>query len=60
MWLREIGDIDGSTGGSFRWRKYTRFVGMYQYCGRKGREDKLCSHVQGPLLLLSMPQFFWP
>jgi SAM-dependent methyltransferase len=30
MWLREIRDLGGSAGDSFRWRKRTRFGGMYQ------------------------------
>jgi SAM-dependent methyltransferase len=30
MWLREIRDLGGSTADSFRWRKRTRFGGMYQ------------------------------
>ncbi len=30
MWLREIRDLGGPTGSNFRWRKRTRFGGMYQ------------------------------
>lgn len=30
MWSREIRDLAGSVGSDFRWRKRTRFGGMYQ------------------------------
>lgn len=30
MWSREIRDFGGSDGSNFRWRKRTRFCGMYQ------------------------------
>jgi SAM-dependent methyltransferase len=30
MWSREIRDLSGSAGNNFRWRKRTRFCGMYQ------------------------------
>ncbi|WP_246820884.1 hypothetical protein [Bradyrhizobium iriomotense] len=29
MWRREVHDLAGSTGAGFRWRKRTRFGGMY-------------------------------
>ena len=30
MWHREVRDLAGATGARFRWRKRTRFGGMYQ------------------------------
>jgi hypothetical protein len=30
MWSREIKDLAGASGASFRWSKSTRFMGLYQ------------------------------